>query len=218
MSRAAGTDNLYLLADKNRFKGEGPIASTATLVPALTLPLPPGLAQPSGLHPRKDGTWLLVTDQAELKVLTQDFSAVPGSTQVRFEQAACAQGCTEAVIAPNDGEAFVVTDSGCVAHYRSAGPVRHVKVAEFRLPLPADFKVAGIAHDPASGRYYVVNDSEDENQDDTLLVLDAGFGLLETRALRYDGPVAGSINSYRANGLVYREGALYLLSSTCTKL
>jgi sugar lactone lactonase YvrE len=218
VSRADAKDSLYLLNDKDRFKGEGPIAGAARMSPVAKMPLPAGIAQPSGLFQRKDGTWLLVTDQAELKRLTPDFGAVLSSTPIRFDNTPCTQGCTEAVISPTDDEVLVVSDSGWVAHYRGGNSGNFVKASEFRLPLPEGIAVAGIAHDPVANLYFVVNDSDAANQQDSLFVLDGNFALLQSHPLRYDGAVDGSINTYRANGLAYREGALFLVSSTYTKL
>lgn len=217
VSRAGAGPQLFVLDDKERYAGPGPIADTGRLAVAATRPLPAGIAQPSGLYPRKDGTWLLVTDQGELRTMSADLGTVLSDVRVRYDSIDCVQGCTEAVVVPTDDDAYAVSDTGTVAHYRRDASGAYVKASEFRLPLPQGTPVGGIAHDPVANRFYVVNDSESGILQDTLYVMDGKFTLLETHALRHDG-ASGNINHYRANGLVYKDGALFMVSSTFTKL
>lgn len=66
-------NNIFLVADKSAFIGNGPIEDSGELTLVNQESLPSEIKQPSGLWSMDDDRWLVVTDQGELFVLTEDF-------------------------------------------------------------------------------------------------------------------------------------------------
>lgn len=212
-------NNLFLLADRDRLLGDGPIADSGNLVVQQRFTLPAGIKQPSGLWQWQSGGWEIVTDQAEVFSLNENLE-IQSRSELVFSSINCSQGCTEAVTGTADG-LFVLADSGLVGHFIQTGQGYEL-AREYALTLQGNdaqpLEFAGIAYDEQSNLFFLVSDSDDESQQDWLFTLDNQFNLISRQPLSYAAETEGSINEYTAQGLYFADGALWLLSEQFTKV
>ncbi|MER2490952.1 hypothetical protein [Catenovulum sediminis] len=215
-----GSDgNLVQVSDKSETLGDGPIEQSAELELVNKAALDTRIAQPSGLWPKADGGWMLVTDKAEVFVLDAAFS-VTEQIDFTFSSINCNQGCTEGVVATPEGF-IVLADQGLIGHFSLASGQAEL-IAEYQIDLLNDegehYDYAGIAHNPSSGNYYLLTDGNDADEADLLLTLNADFSLQSQQQVEYQGDVEDSIYSYDAQGIAYYGGYLYAISEQFTKL
>ncbi|MCO7189973.1 MULTISPECIES: hypothetical protein [unclassified Pseudoalteromonas] len=215
----AQENNLFLLADRDKLLGDGPIADSGNLAVQRRFTLPEGIKQPSGLWQWQSGGWEIVTDQAEVYSLNENLE-IQSRSKLVFSSINCSQGCTEAVTGTADG-LFVLADNGLVGHFIQTEQGYEL-AGEFGLTLQGDdaqpLEFAGIAYDEQSHLFFLVSDSDDESQQDWLFTLDHQFNLMSRQPLSYAGEIDGSINEYTAQGLYFADGALWLLSEQFTKV
>jgi|GEM_PF-1745055 len=218
VSTSSPEDNLFLIVDKNRLSGEGPIADEASLALVRTIALPPSIKQPSGIYSPDGNQWLINTDQAEIILLDSDF-ALTTQTTLAFETVDCNQGCTEGITG-SIASALVITDAGVVGKF-DADPNGYSLTQEYTLDFRNQegelFDYAGIGYDALTQQYYLISDSNDADAVDELFVLDSDFKLVSRHAITYPGETDGSINEYDAQGVQFYQGSVYFVSQAFTK-
>lgn len=211
------TENLYLIVDEDANIGDGPIEVTGDLELINESPLPNAIRQPSGLSPRSDGTWYMVTDQAEVFILSADFSQVIHSGQLNFNTIGCNQGCTEGITTIDDDNFYVITDAGVVAKFSLASQ-GFTNLEEYSLPLEDSLSFSGMTLDQTTNHTYLVNDSANAEETDSLFTLDSSsqFNLVESYTISREG--VEDIWSYDAQGVYYHEDKIYVVSERFTQL
>lgn len=211
-------NNIFLIADKSAFIGDGPIEDSGELTLVKQEPLPSEIKQPSGLWSMNDDRWLVVTDQGELFVLTEDFQFLD-RVNLTFNSIDCNQGCVEAVTSDGN-EFFVMTDSGVIASF-SQKEQQYGITQEFLISLANDdniaYQYAGLGYSAETGEYYLVSD-QNSDEEDVLIILNTDFTLKDKYTITYGSEVEGSIYEYDAQGVQYHDGYLYVLSQQFTKL
>jgi len=210
---------LVLVVDKSELSGVGPIEESAELQLVKQINLPEGITQPSGIWSMDDGTWMLITDQAEMYSLSADFQLLE-KVAIEFESINCNQGCTEAIVGGKD-KFYALTDSGLIGHFAKSNGSYKLET-EYQLEeKDADgnpYEYSALAHNPDSGEFYLITDQNDEDVTDELIILDSNFSLIEKHNITYKESVENSIYSYDAQGLVLVGDALLVLSEQFTKV
>ncbi|KNC66141.1 hypothetical protein [Pseudoalteromonas ardens] len=212
-------NNITLVADKNAMLGDGPLEDDTELEPVKQFDLDDTIAQPSGLWSQQDGSWLLLTDQAEVFFLDSDFKLVERH-KIEFNSLNCSQGCTEAVVGVADGF-YVLADTGLVGHFNKTDDGYQLS-KEFRLNITDEndhpYSYSGLGYDGTTGDFFTVPDQLGEDEQDVLLILNSDFTLKEKHSIGYTGEADGSINEYDAQGVSYSDGFVYVVSEKFTKV
>ncbi|TQV87446.1 hypothetical protein FLL46_12395 [Aliikangiella coralliicola] len=218
ISRSSDSDaTIIQVKDKSAYTGDGPLSNTGQLSMLNTHDLPDEIRQPSGIYPRLDGGWWVATDQAEVFELTADFSEIRARVKLEFEDIVCNQGCIEMVVSTDGSSFYAISDSKQVVHYQQYGS-DYQKAAEFSLEISPDQDFAGIAYNPDSENFYMVNNSVDEFEQDTLYVLDKNWQVQQQFPLSFNGNIIEEANEYNAEGIAYSNNKLYLLSAAFTEI
>lgn len=211
--------NLYLIVDKDELIGDGPIEDDAELQRVAQFELSETIKQPSGIWPMNDGSWLIITDQAEMFALDSNFN-IQEKFDIEFDSINCNQGCTEAIVGGND-QFYAMTDEGLVGYFSKIDG-QYSLVQEYQIDVNDEqgnpYSYSGLAHDENSGEFYLVTDQGGQDQEDKLIVLDADFAMKSIHTISFNGETDSSIHQYTAQGLHYSEGDLYVLSEMFTKV
>ncbi|ALU44598.1 hypothetical protein AT705_17640 [Pseudoalteromonas rubra] len=212
-------NNITLVADKNAMLGDGPLEDDTELEPVKQFDLDDTIAQPSGLWSQQDGSWLLLTDQAEVFFLDVDFKLAEHH-KIEYDSLNCSQGCTEAVVGGADGF-YILADTGLVGHFNKTDD-GYALSKEFRLDFTDEnnqpYEYSGLGHDSTTGDFFTVPDQLGEDEQDVLFILNSDFTLKEKHPIRYTGEVDGSINEFDAQGVSYSDGFVYVVSEKFTKV
>ena len=178
--------------------------------------MPPQIDQPSGMtYLEADRAFAVVTDQAELFVVSDDFTTVRSNTAVLGGLLVTRQGRMEAV-ANIDGQRVAVTGEigGRIDVWRKGAEPGFSLEASIDLSSFAgggNVEIEGFAHNPQTGEFYL---SSDETL--AIAVVDANGRLL--RELTFEDDLLGRLKSgralseYRLSGLDYADGLLYTVS------
>ena len=178
--------------------------------------MPPQIDQPSGMtYLEADRAFAIVTDQAELFVVSDDFATVRSATAVLGGLLVTRQGRMEAV-ADIGGQRVAVTGEigSRIDVWRSGvelgfSPETSIDLSEYANGRDVEFE--GIAHNAQTGEFYL---SSDETL--AITVVDATGRLL--RELTFEDDLRGRIKpgralyEYRLSGLDYADGLLYAIS------
>ena len=210
-----GSDESGLVTDPASGPLELPEFRTAVAAHAL----PPQIDQPSGLtYLEADRAFAIVTDQAELFVVSEDFTTVRSVAALAGGLLVTRQGMTEAA-GSIDGERIAVSgETGRIDIWRkSAEPGFSLQAAVELSGYAGEVEFSGIAHNPQTGEYYL---SSDETL--TIAVFDATGRLLreltfedDLRALLKPGR---SLSEYQLSGLDYADGRLFAVSEAYNTL
>ena len=178
--------------------------------------MPPEIDQPSGIaYLEADRAFAIVTDQAELFVVSDDFTTVRSTTAVLDGLLVTRQGRMEAVVGI-DGQRVAVTGEigDRIDLWRNGaepGFSLETSIDLSSLAGGGDVEVEGIAHNAQTGEFYL---SSDETL--AIAVIDASGRLL--RELTFEDELRGrlkpgrSLSEYRLSGLDYADGLLYAVS------
>ena len=181
-------------------------------VPAMPLEID----QPSGItYLEADRAFAIVTDQAELFVVSDDFTTVRSETAVLDGLLVTRQGRMEAVVGI-DGQRVAVTGEigdRIDIWRKGAGPgfTLETSIDLSSLAGGGEVEVEGIAHNPQTGEFYL---SSDETL--AIAVIDASGRLL--RELTFEDELRGqlkpgrALSEYQLSGLDYADGLLYAVS------
>jgi len=201
----------------NPASGPLELAEFRTAVAAYALP--PQIDQPSGMtYLEADRAFAVVTDQAELFVVSDDFTTVRSATALAGGLLVTRQGFTEAA-ASIDGRRIAVSgESGRIDVWRKGAEPGFMPEAAVELSGYAGAgEFSGIAYNSQSGEYYL---SSDETL--SIAVVDAAGRLL--RELTFEDDLRGrlkpgrSLSEYELSGLDYTDGRLFAVSETYNTL
>ena len=211
--------NLIVLEDPEARQGDGPIEPELALEVNNTFQLPSAVNQPSGLSKEQSGNWFVVTDQAEVFELSDDFSLISEQKLV-FPDQACNQGCTEAIVAAQDG-IYVLTDFGKVVFFQQDAN-GFVATQEFLIDFRDDnnqqLSFAGLGYDNDNAQFYMVGSSNNDDQTDYLLELDRDFNILNRNVITYPEDTQATIETFDAAGVTFYQNALFVVSEQYTQV
>ncbi len=219
VSSNAVANNIFLVADKSELIGTGLIEHDTELQLVKQVELEQGIAQPSGIWPVKNGGWLLITDQAEVFLLDSSFKIIE-KVSLQFSSIECNQGCTEAVVGTSDSF-HAITDTGVIGLFVKVGSEYQLKeevVVAATNEQGDAYEYAGLGHNEATGEFYLVTDQDGAEEEDKLIILDSTYKVINIYPITYGSESNGSIFEYDAQGVVYKDGAIYVLSQRFTKL
>ena len=178
--------------------------------------MPAQIDQPSGMtYLEADRAFAIVTDQAELFVVGDDFATVRSATAVLGGLLVTRQGRMEAV-ANIDGQRVAVTGEigGRIDIWRRGAEPGFALETSIDLSDyggGSDVEIEGIAYNAETGEFYL---SSDETL--AIAVVDATGRLL--RELTFEDDLQGrvkpgrALSEYRLSGLDYANGLLYAVS------
>lgn len=219
VSTSDAEQNLYLVLDKSELIGAGPIEDSGSLELIAEHDLPSDIAQPSGIWSMQDNSWMIITDQAEMFALDEQFNILE-QVDITFNSINCNQGCTEAIVGGTD-EFFALTDAGLVGQFNKVSG-QYQLTQEFQIGVTNSdgehYAYAGLGKILESGEYVLVTDGADEDEQDQLIILNSDFTLKEKHSITYPDETEGSIFEYDAQGVQYSEGNVYVLSEKFTKV
>ena len=204
-----GDDESVLVTDP----ASGPIELSEFKAAVAAYALPPQIDQPSGITwLEADRAFAIVTDQAELFVVSEDFATVRSVTALAGGLLVTRQGLTESA-GRIDGQRIAVSgETGRIDIWRKgAEPGLSLEAAIELSGYAGEAEFSGIAHNPLTGEYYL-------SSDETLMiaVFDATGRLL--RELTFENDLRArlktgrSLSEYELSGLDYVDGRLYAVS------
>ena len=210
-----GDDESSLVTDP----ASGPLELSEFTTAVAAYALPPQIHQPSGLtYLEADRAFAIVTDQAELFVVSDDFTTVRSATALAGGLLVMRQGFTEAA-GSIDGQRIAVSgESGRIDLWRKGAEPGYSPEAAVELSgYAGEGEFSGIAYNPQTGEYYL---SSDETL--SIAVVDATGRLL--RELTFEDDLRGrlkpdrSLSEYELSGLDYADGRLFAVSETFNTL
>lgn len=197
----------------------GPLELSEFTTAVAAYMLPPQIDQPSGMtYLEADRAFAIVTDQAELFVVSDDFTTVRSAAALAGGLLVTRQGLMEAA-ASIDGQRIAVSgETGRIDVWRKGAEPRFSPEATIELSgFAGEGEFSGIARNPQTGEYYL---SSDETL--TITVFDATGRLL--RELTFEDDLRGrlkpgrSLSEYELSGLDYADGRLFAVSETYNTL
>ncbi len=205
-------DDSGLIADP----AAGPLELSEFVTAVEAVPaMPPEIDQPSGMtYLEADRAFAIVTDQAELFVVSDDFTTVRSNTAVLDGLLVTRQGRMEAVVGIDGPRVAVTGEIGDrIDVWRKGAEPGFSLEASIDLSDYAgggELEIQGLAHNPQTGEFYL---SSDETL--AIAVVDATGRLL--RELTFEDDLQGrlkpgrTLSEYRLSGLDYADG-LYAVS------
>ena len=210
-----GDDESGLVTDP----ASGPVELSEFTTAVAAYALPSQIDQPSGMtYLEADRAFAIVTDQAELFVVSEDFTTVLSTTALAGGLLVMRQGLMEAA-GRIDGQRIAVSgETGRIDIWRKGTEPGFSPEAAVELSgYAGEGEFSGIAHNPQTGEYYL---SSDETL--TIAVADATGRLL--RELSFEDDLRGrlkpgrSLSEYELSGLDYVDGRLFAVSETFNTL
>lgn len=210
-----GDDESSLITDP----ASGPLELSEFTTAVAAYALPPQIDQPSGMtYLEDDRAFVIVTDQAELFVVSEDFTTVRSVTALAGGLLVTRQGLMEAAGSIDGQRVAVSGETGRIDVWRKGAesgfsPEEMIELSGFA----GEGEFSGIAYDPQSGVYYL---SSDETL--SIAVVDATGRLL--RELTIEDDLRGrlkpgrSLSEYEFSGLDYTDGRLFAVSETFNTL
>ena len=204
-----GDDDSGIVTDP----ASGPLELSEFTTAVAAYALPPQIDQPSGLtYLEADRAFAIVTDQAELFVVSDDFTTVRSATALAGGLLVTRQGLMEAA-GSIDGQRIAVSgETGRIDVWRKGAEPGFSPEATIELSgFAGEGEFSGIAHYPQTGEYFL---SSDETL--TIAVVDATGRLV--RELTFEDDLRGrlkpgrSLSEYQLSGLDYADGRLYAVS------
>ena len=181
--------------------------------------LPAQIDQPSGMtYLEADRAFAIVTDQAELFVVSEDFTTVRSATALAGGLLVTRQGLMEAAGSIDGQRTAVSGETGRIDVWRKGAEPEFSPEATIELSgFTGEGEFSGIAYNPQSGEYYL---SSDETL--AVAVFDATGRLL--RELTFEDELRGrlkpgrSLSEYELSGLDYADGRLFAVSEAYNTL
>ena len=202
-------DDSGLVADPTA----GPLELSEFVTAVAANPLPGRIDQPSGLtYLEADRAFAIVTDQAELFVVSDDFADVRSVTALAGGLLVTRQGVMEGGVAIDGQRVAVSGDTGRIDVWRrDSGPGFSLESAIALPGAAGEGEVAGIAYNPRTAEYYL-----GAERGLAIAVVDAAGRPL--RELTVEDDLRGrlkpgrSLSEYQVSGLDYADGLLYAVS------
>ena len=210
-----GDDDSGIVTDP----ASGPLELSEFKAAEAAYALPPQIDQPSGLtYLEADRAFAIVTDQAELFVVSDDFTTVRSVTTLAGGLLVTRQGLTEAAGSIDGQRVAVSGESGRIDVWRKRDEPGFSLEAAIELSgYASEGEFSGIAHNPQTGEYYL---SSDETL--AIAVVDATGGLIRELTFEDDLRVrlkpGRSLSEYELSGLDYADGRLFAVSETYNTL
>ena len=175
--------------------------------------MPPQIDQPSGIaYLEDDGAFAIVTDQAELFVVSDDFTTVRSTTLVLDGLLVTRQGVMEAAVDIDAERVAVTGQTGRLDVWRKdAGPGFSLETTIELSGYAGEGEVEGLAHNPRTGELYLTFEERL-----AIAVVDRNGRVL--RELTFDDDLRGqlkpgrALSEYQLSGLDYADGLLYAVS------
>lgn len=206
-----GDDESDLVADPRL--GPVELSEFVTAVPAYTLPL--DIDQPSGIsYLQGESAFAIVTDQAELFVVSEDFETIQSETALAGGLLVMRQGTVESAGAIDEDRLAVTGESGRIDVWRKGADLAFSVDAEIEVSgFEGEAEFSGVAYNPQTGEYYL---SSDEAL--TIYVVDPEGRVRREISLETDlrGQLKSgrSLNEYQLSGLDFSNGLLFAVSET----
>ena len=202
-------DDSGLVADP----AAGPLELSEFVTAVAADALPTQIDQPSGLtYLEADRAFAIVTDQAELFVVSEDFTTVHSTTTVLGGLLVQRQGVMEGAVSIDGQRIAVSGDTGRIDVWRKGAEPEFTLEAAIELPgTAAAGEVAGIAYNPRTAEYYLGSE-----RGLAIAVVDGAGRLL--RELTFEDGLRGrlkpgrSLSEYQISGMDYGDGLLYAVS------
>ena len=206
-----GDDESDLVADPHL----GPIelSDYVTAVPAYELPLE--IEQPSGIsYLEGENAFAVVTDQAELFVVSDDFRTIQSRTELAGGLLLMRQGSVEAAGMIDRDRIAITGEMGSIDVWRKDADLSFSADTEIEVSGFGDEpEFSGIAFNPQTMEYYLASD-----ETLTISVLDREGGVLREIALedslRGREKPGRSLTEFQLSGLAYSNGQLFAVSET----
>ena len=210
-----GDDDSGIVTDP----ASGPLELSEFTTAVAAYALPPQIDQPSGMtYLEADRAFAIVTDQAELFEVSDDFTTVRSATALAGGLLVTRQGLMEAAGSIGGQRIAVSGETGRIDVWRKdAEPGFSLEAAVQLSGFAGEGEFSGIAHNPQTGEYYL---SSDETL--TIAVVDATGRLL--RELTFEDDLRGrlkpgrSLSEYELSGLDYTDGRLFAVSEAYNTL
>ena len=205
-----GDDESNLIADPRL----GPIqlSDYAAAVPAYELPLE--IEQPSGISYLEEGVFAVVTDQAELFIVSDDFRNIESRTELAGGLLVMRQGSVEATCVIGDKRIAIIGETGRIDVWRKEAGLTFAADAQIEVSgYSGETEFSGIAFNPQSMEYYLASD-----ETLTISILDHNGRLVREIALedslRGQEKPGRRLTEYQISGLAYSDGRLFAVSET----
>ncbi|MYE11799.1 MAG: hypothetical protein F4X99_09060 [Gammaproteobacteria bacterium] len=175
--------------------------------------MPPEIDQPSGItYLEDDRAFAIVTDQAELFVVSDDFTTVRSMTLVLGGLLVRRQGVMEAAVDLGGGRIAVTGQTGRIDVWRKdAGPEFALETTIELSGYAGEGEVEGLARNPQTGELYLTFEEKL-----AIAVVDATGRVLRELTfeddLREQLKPGRSLSEYQLSGLDYADGLLYAVS------
>lgn len=210
-----GDDDSGIVTDP----ASGPLELSEFKTAVAAYVLPAQIDQPSGMtYLEADIAFAIVTDQAELFVVSDDFTTVRSVTALAGGLLVTRQGLMEAAACIDGRRIAVSGESGRIDVWRKGAEPGFSPEATIELSgFAGEGEFSGIAHNPQTGEYYL---SSDETL--AVAVFDATGRLL--RELTFEDELGGrlkpgrSLSEYELSGLDYADGRLFAVSEAYNTL
>ena len=175
--------------------------------------MPPEIDQPSGIAYLEDArAFAIVTDQAELFVVSEDFTTVRSMTLVLGGLLVRRQGVMEAAVDLGGQRIAVTGQTGRIDVWRKdAGPEFALETTIELSGYAGEGEVEGLARNPQTGELYLTFEEKL-----AIAVVDATGRVLRELTfeddLREQLKPGRSLSEYQLSGLDYADGLLYAVS------
>jgi len=183
------------------------IEEYATAVP--TYNLPTEIEQPSGItYLEGSDTFAIVTDQAELFQVTNDFETIRSKTELAGGLLLQRQGSTEAVGALDGARVAIAGEIPTVDIWGSDSGLTFLRSNRVELSgLTGESEFSGIAYDPRTKKYYLASDEAF-----SIVVVDESGQMDRELELEATTRTGRRLDEYQISGLEYSDGFLFAVT------
>lgn len=175
--------------------------------------MPPQIDQPSGItYLEADRAFAIITDQAELFVVSEDFTTVHSTTLVLDGLLVRRQGVMEAAVDIDAERVAVSGQTGRIDVWRKEAESGFLLETTIELSgYDGEGEIEGLAHNPQTGELYLTFEERL-----AIAVVNATGQVL--RELTFEDDLRGqlkpgrALSEYQLSGLDYADGLLYAVS------
>ena len=173
---------------------------------ALSIALPEEVKQPSGIDfDETRGAFFLVTDQAEIMELTENFQAVTSSVTISSKPLIFRQGSVESIDCFQD-KMYIGGDLGVVEIWEKADNTwKKSAVIQPQGNQGINLEAEALAIHPENGNIYLGKDS-------TITIIDPKGNFVSEYALQGVPKRGRQLSDYIIAGMDFYEGVLYVLT------
>ena len=174
---------------------------------ARTIALPENVKQPSGIDFNAENALFLVTDQAEIVELTEDFAAINSSVTISNKPLLFRQGSVESLDCYQD-KMYIGGDLGVIEIWEEAnGGWQKVDAIQPQIKQGAniDAEAEALAVDPSNGNIYIGKES-------LITIIDQQGQMIREFNLQMPAKSGRSVSEYLIAGMDFHKGALYVIT------